>query len=1408
MITCLNFSIPEVKKGYNELSNVFNNEKAAYALMAQNNGFNIDSNPDGFRSYLFMDILNHPGIAGDRNKALRYKAKIYTDSYLDKNNWLQKNIEPTIQEFEKEFSLPKPVGIPQAPSIQDKAISFLEKTVENVAKIFDAASFTELTPSKWKNLDKVKNMLSKGSALFRKHGLFIHQGDKHIMKLNADLFENLFDEQRLVDRINEYMRNSLKEKLATPHNVISTNKYQEKRWLVSTDIKYGEEATSEQHRKRREKILNDNLKRIELANEKFERVVGTPAITLTLANGNEVSRGLLPKYIVNINEEVVKDYNNEMYVHYLNSLSDYFNRQEEEEVLDEFVVSPIKNKLRAEMSTLGKAKAALSQTGGKLSDIHALEDKIFDIKARLLKLTKDTELKDIQEEASIQLNEVEKLLEKSLLSPSEIQRATEKLLFWMKVGDFSGENHILLTPEDIKNKEIREAFVTIRAKAEDLNVQLSEKGRDTITYETSKKLKDPDGEGFTFQKVLKLTHKLGYFSKMTLSLNRVGHALAQFIAKIVNEANDKAYREAKIASRYLADLYDKVKQSGFDDRLYYQTELLELPDGQSEESLTGRLIHKFSNTWFKKRNSILGSNFDRKKYTITLNPELLFDLEGIERDKHYQEIVDSLGELEAAKYIEKARKKYEEFKAIRKEFIEAEFGTDASNLTMEQMDTLYGWLQSNSPMARLEFLEEYKEMDDIKNIPGKDSFLVIVPNRKTAPQFYDHKFHNIENNKNAYAFYQEMEDITNKAQAIFGSSDFTTLSMSYIEATLMSKLTGHGIGSFLSKDVWEELRNSFASHGVQSTQVDELTGKVVKKISKGVVAIDKKIENYAELLVAEEIQRRKKENILEGMTSEEENAIRVKASKQVFAEMGFDQNTHIFESINILNSASLTYRHLSMLEDTVNLAMSYLPNSTVSSGDSIIDQKGNPVGEKYISNMMEMVEHFLDVAYYKSPKEDTSGHILTHRSKQQKEKAKKYQEIIDNPDSSLKAVEEAKISLSRLGTKVTVDSLVRRLMDFIRIKALGWNFGAAAVNVVYGTITNIYKAFEGRMYTAKDWLRAEGEFWANNTKFNRILENYHIVGDIIYEFDEKNKFQQKQGWFFKTIKSLKPYAMQTGAEKKNQGTVMIAMMLNKKVTNSETGETKSVWEAINENGKLDNTWTAQENKGEEVIVDLIEDIKSTIQEIHGDYTNPLLIKKSMEGRTIAMFRLWFFEFFHSRFGAEKQDYMRGITTKGRYRSLFQALRDRRKWNEMSEVDKANMKMNLAEITMLASLFLLRALMKWAICGDDEQCKKANILQLTAMNLMNRLVKDAAMPLSAKGWKDFVENPTSFTSLFGDIARFAELNYSTVFGDAEDLVYQKGYNAGESKWVLFWKNQVPFLNQTERAKKYSEELLKL
>ena len=78
---CPNLSNKKIKQEFDELTSLFG-EDAAYFLWDKNNGYSLDKAPNGADSILFKSLLDNYN--GDRQAALKAKAKVYTSSFT---NW-------------------------------------------------------------------------------------------------------------------------------------------------------------------------------------------------------------------------------------------------------------------------------------------------------------------------------------------------------------------------------------------------------------------------------------------------------------------------------------------------------------------------------------------------------------------------------------------------------------------------------------------------------------------------------------------------------------------------------------------------------------------------------------------------------------------------------------------------------------------------------------------------------------------------------------------------------------------------------------------------------------------------------------------------------------------------------------------------------------------------------------------------------------------------------------------------------------------------------------------------------------------------------------------------------------------------------------------------------------------------
>lgn len=126
---CPNLSNPQVKQEFEELVQAVG-EDAAYFLWDKNNGYSLESAPNGAPSKLFKDLVDY--YSGNRQKAIQTKGKTYLqqfkDTYLTKDQ-LDENGEPTMQSLK----------LPKRESTEN--VELFDKSLQRLTEQVDQGKF-------------------------------------------------------------------------------------------------------------------------------------------------------------------------------------------------------------------------------------------------------------------------------------------------------------------------------------------------------------------------------------------------------------------------------------------------------------------------------------------------------------------------------------------------------------------------------------------------------------------------------------------------------------------------------------------------------------------------------------------------------------------------------------------------------------------------------------------------------------------------------------------------------------------------------------------------------------------------------------------------------------------------------------------------------------------------------------------------------------------------------------------------------------------------------------------------------------------------------------------------------------------------------------------------------------------
>lgn len=237
----------------------------------------------------------------------------------------------------------------------------------------------------------------------------------------------------------------------------------------------------------------------------------------------------------------------------------------------------------------------------------------------------------------------------------------------------------------------------------------------------------------------------------------------------------------------------------------------------------------------------------------------------------------------------------------------------------------------------------------------------------------------------------------------------------------------------------------------------------------------------------------------------------------------------------------------------------------------------------------------------------------------------------------------------------SAERLADSVNNFTNFRTMALAPLGAAGNLIMGTLNNYTYSAGGLYFNDSELSKAysimkmaplkyysHGKLADKNAlKIAELMRRYNLIGH--------NMAHQEDGmaWF---------YTLQESGEFMSQGATAVAQMLHTKVETKEG--TKTLWDlfSLDDKGMIvyhsdklaeDSEWLSKEKLNA-----AFQKIRKVNQKIHGDYTNPLMVKQNVLGRVVMKFRTWLPMAMKDRFGAYYEDRELGAQ-KGRYRSAYQ-----------------------------------------------------------------------------------------------------------------------------------------------------------
>ncbi len=484
-----------------------------------------------------------------------------------------------------------------------------------------------------------------------------------------------------------------------------------------------------------------------------------------------------------------------------------------------------------------------------------------------------------------------------------------------------------------------------------------------------------------------------------------------------------------------------------------------------------------------------------------------------------------------------------------------------------------------------------------------------------------------------------------------------------------------------------------------------------------------------------------------------------------------------YDLVNVLKAyveMAANYKYKSAVESELKLVKHFIDNldEAVSESDVIKkDWRGNPiVKKKGVENTKKRVAYTMGTFYGQYKKVEGVS-----------------KEIKSGP---LK------------GKRVVSSYITDSLNQYTTAAGLGLNVFSGTTNLIFGLASNVLIAGGGESFNTREMFKGLSIMMgAATTKEGRekiatLMEKFQVLKEVnpaayggTHSVFDKIYFMQKMGEFI------------------IQGNVMVSMMIH------------------------DKTWNNYNSKGEWIGKEAEPDYKAfafkvqkEIKFAHGNYdkASPTAIKASMWGRLLMVFRNWIPYSAMNRFGKEYYDKDLQRTKKGRYRTwnpltggsigYVSGLKNMLKLSlagrlsgtqvtELSQVDKANLKTMLREITLASSIYLLTMLLRGMIHDDDDDTDKS--IYTYWLNNAERIDNDLWFFASSQAFEQIIRDPIPAMKTLDNFINLTKATSHWVVG-GDDIIH-RGYNKGGSKTMKALRRSFPIFNQADKIEAAFNEI---
>lgn len=387
---------------------------------------------------------------------------------------------------------------------------------------------------------------------------------------------------------------------------------------------------------------------------------------------------------------------------------------------------------------------------------------------------------------------------------------------------------------------------------------------------------------------------------------------------------------------------------------------------------------------------------------------------------------------------------------------------------------------------------------------------------------------------------------------------------------------------------------------------------------------------------------------------------------------------------------------------------------------------------------------------------------------------------------------------------------------------IGLNPFLAVSNVIQGDINSLIDAVGGRFYNTSQLAKSAAiyylQIYNKDSKLNVMHRKLRLLRQL-NEYQPVNKDRLKDRISLAQVEKIM-YAPQARGELFIQSKIMVASMLHDQIVD-KNGQKHALWDAWDEKGE----WKSElfGELTEDRIGIIVNKIQEIISKSQGRYSSEDAATWSQNAifRAAFQFKKWIPAAVESRMDKYGWNPMLREWDEGRWRTGNRLIKEaffskdpgkrgymnmvksvfdskfRLEQGGLTDMEAANIRKNLIEITLLAATIVLGA----HFLGHDYRKKHKDILGNPSvkfiMDQLNRISGDLAFFTSPGQLTQMAQNTIPLMKTAQDLGTTL-INLPYVFGGV-DATYKKGGMAGENKFMAHFLRNIPGLNSFMKVK---------